>query len=55
MEVSGQLHGPVALSRGNHPRCPLDVRLVGPHSLSGRRGEKKNLAMPGVEPGLSSQ
>jgi hypothetical protein len=42
MEVSGQLHAPVASSQGKNPRYPLDRRLGGPQSRSGRDGEEKN-------------
>jgi hypothetical protein len=56
MEVSGQLHAPAALSPGGkNPRYLLDIRLGGPQSLSGRCGEEKNLALPGIEAGPSSQ
>jgi hypothetical protein len=34
---------------GNSPRYPLDRRLGGPHSWSGRRGEEKILTLPGLE------
>jgi hypothetical protein len=47
MEVSGQLHAPAALPQGNHPRYPLDRRLSGSQSLSGRFGEETNLAPAG--------
>jgi hypothetical protein len=40
--VSGQLHTPAALPRGKSPRYPLDTRLGGLQSLSGRRGEGEN-------------
>jgi hypothetical protein len=37
--VSGQHHAPAALyPRGKDPRYPLDRRLGGPQSRSGRRG-----------------
>jgi hypothetical protein len=42
MEVSGQLHAPAALPPGKEPRYPLDRRLGGPKSCSGRGGEEKN-------------
>jgi len=42
MELTGQLHGPAALPRGKSPRYPLDRRLGGPQSRSGRGGEVKN-------------
>jgi hypothetical protein len=47
---------PAALyHRGKSPRYPLDKRLGGPQSLSGRRGLKKNpLPLSGIEPRLSS-
>jgi hypothetical protein len=47
MEVSGQLHVPAALPPGKVPRYPLDRRLGGPQSRSGRCGEEKNLALHG--------
>jgi hypothetical protein len=51
MEVSGQLHDPAALPPGKRPWCPLDRRLGGPQSRSGRDGEKKNYQPPlGLEP-----
>jgi hypothetical protein len=43
MEVSGQLHAPAALPPGKSPRYPLDRRLGGPQSRSGRFGEEKIL------------
>jgi hypothetical protein len=39
---------------GTSPRYPLDRRLGVPQSQSKRCAEKKNLAMPGIEPGPSS-
>jgi hypothetical protein len=37
--------------RGMSPRYPLDRRLGGPQSQSGRGGEEKNFQlMPGLEP-----
>jgi hypothetical protein len=42
MEVSGQLHAPAALLQGMTLRYPLDRRLGGPQSRSGRGGEEKN-------------
>jgi hypothetical protein len=51
MDGSGQLHAPAALTPGKSPRYPLDRRLGGPRSRSGRYGEEKNLALPGNEPG----
>jgi hypothetical protein len=41
MKVSGQLHTLAALSREKNPRYPLDRRLSGPQSWSGRGGEEK--------------
>jgi hypothetical protein len=43
--VSGQLHAPSALPLGKSPRYPLDRRLGGPQSRSGRRGEEKILGL----------
>jgi len=45
MEVSGQLHAPAALPPGTEP-YPLDRRLGGPQSHSGRGGEEKNSQPP---------
>jgi hypothetical protein len=42
MEVSGQLHTPVALPPGKEHWYQLDRRLGGPQSRSGRGGEEKN-------------
>jgi hypothetical protein len=42
MEVSGHFHAPAALSSRKEPRYPLDRRLGGPQSRSGRDGENKN-------------
>jgi hypothetical protein len=42
------------IARGRSPRYPLDRRLGGPQGQSGRCGEEKNLAVPGIEPGPSS-
>jgi hypothetical protein len=53
MEVSGQLHAPAALPPGKEPLVwyPLDRRLGGPQSRSGRDGEEKNSQpLPGLEP-----
>jgi hypothetical protein len=46
MEVSGQRHAPAALPPGKRPRYPLDRRLDGPQSRSGRGGEEKNSQPP---------
>jgi hypothetical protein len=43
VEVSGQLHAPDALPPGKEPWYPLDRRLSGRQSRSGRCGEEKNL------------
>jgi hypothetical protein len=51
MEVSDQLHAPAALPQGKSPSYPLDRRLGGPQSRSGRGGEEKNSQPPpGIEP-----
>jgi hypothetical protein len=42
MEVSGQPHTPVALPQERSPWYPLDRRLGGPQSRSGRGGEERN-------------
>jgi hypothetical protein len=42
MEVSGQLHTPAALPQGKSPWYPLDRRLGGPQSRSGRGVKEKN-------------
>jgi hypothetical protein len=42
VEVYGQLHAHVALPPGKSPLYPLDRRLGGPQSRSGRGGEEKN-------------
>jgi hypothetical protein len=41
MEVSGQLHAPAALPQGKRPGHPLERRLGGRQSRSGRGGEQK--------------
>jgi hypothetical protein len=41
--------GPAALSRGKSPRYPLDRRLGGSQSRSGRCGEEKILHPTGLE------
>jgi hypothetical protein len=40
MEVSGEVHVPVALPPEKEARYPLDRRLDGPQSRSGRSKEK---------------
>jgi hypothetical protein len=42
MKVSGQIHAPAALPQGKSQCYPLDRRLGGAQSLSGRGGEEKN-------------
>jgi hypothetical protein len=46
MEVSDQLHAPAAFPQGKRPWYPLDRRLGGPQSRSGRGGEEKNSQPP---------
>ena len=50
--VSCQLQAPAALPpRGKELHCPLNRRLGGPQSRSGRFGEAKNLLpLSGIEP-----
>jgi hypothetical protein len=43
MELSGQLHAPAALPPGKEPWYPLDKRLGGPQSPSGRFLRRKFL------------
>jgi hypothetical protein len=54
MEVSIDLHALVALLLGKHPRYPLDRRLGGPQSRSGRCGGEKISPLRGIEPRPSS-
>jgi hypothetical protein len=50
MEVSDQLHAPASLPSRKEPLVPLDRRLDGPQSRSGRGGEEKNSQPPpGIE------
>jgi hypothetical protein len=50
MEVSGQLHASAALPPGKNLWYPLDRRLSGHQSRSGRGGEEKNSQpLPGLE------
>jgi hypothetical protein len=52
--VSGQLHTPADFPPGKEPPpYPMGRRLGEPQSRSARRGEEKNLALPGMEPGHS--
>jgi hypothetical protein len=46
MEVSGQLHVPADYGQGKIPYYPLDRRLGGPQSRSGRGGEDKSSQPP---------
>jgi hypothetical protein len=46
MEVSGQLHAPAALPPRKEPGYPLDRRLGGPQSRSGRGVKEKNSTPP---------
>jgi hypothetical protein len=52
MEVSGQLHLPAALPPTKEPHWyPLDKRLDGTQSRSGRGDEEKNSQPPqGIQP-----
>jgi hypothetical protein len=54
MGVSYKLQAPAALILETSSGYPLDRRLSEPRSLSGRCGDKKNLALPGIETGLFS-
>jgi hypothetical protein len=42
MELCGKLHAPAAVPPKKEPWYPLDKRLSGPKSCSGRGGEEKN-------------
>jgi hypothetical protein len=46
MPVSGQPHAPAALPPRKEPYYPLDRRLGGLQSRSGRGGEEKNSNLP---------
>jgi hypothetical protein len=51
LDVSGQLHAPVALPPGKNPLVLMYRRLGGSQSRSGRGGEEKNSQpLPGLEP-----
>jgi hypothetical protein len=51
MEVGDQFHAPAALPPGKEPLVPIDRRLGGPQSRSGRCGEEKNSEpLPRIEP-----
>jgi hypothetical protein len=55
MEVSGQIHAPTALLPGREPQYPLDRRLGGPQSWSGRDNEDRlSLPLPWIDPRLSN-
>jgi len=41
MEVTGQFEAPATFPQGKETRYPLDRRLGGPQSRSGRGGEEK--------------
>jgi hypothetical protein len=47
VEVVGQLHAPAALLQGKSTRYPVDKKLSGPQSPSGRCGDKKNFSLAG--------
>jgi len=50
MKASSQLHAPAVLSPRKKPLYPLDRRLDGPQSRSGRGGEDINSQpQPGIE------
>jgi hypothetical protein len=50
MEMSGQFHAPSLFSRGKSTLYPLDMRLGGSQSRSGRGGEEKiSQPLPGLE------
>jgi hypothetical protein len=48
MKVSGQPHASAVLPPRNGSRYPLDRRLGGPQSRSGRRGEEEILDLTGI-------
>jgi hypothetical protein len=54
VEASGEFHAPAALPPGKSPRYPLDRRLRGLQSRSGRHGEVKILTPTGTRTWLSS-
>jgi hypothetical protein len=45
MDVNGEHHSPAALLPGKNLHYPLNRRLVGPQSHSGRFGEEMNLML----------
>jgi hypothetical protein len=54
MDVSGQLHALPFYPGERAPSTHWIVGRVGPQSQSGRCGQEKCLALPGIEPGHSS-
>jgi hypothetical protein len=54
MEMNSQLHAPADLPLVKEPRYPLDRRLRGLLSRSGRCEEKDLLPLPGIETRSSS-
>jgi hypothetical protein len=48
LEVTGQLHSPVALTPGKKPQYPLDRRLGGPQNRSGPSRDEKILDPTGT-------
>jgi hypothetical protein len=48
IEMSGQLHAPAALLPEKKFRYSLERSLGGPLRRSGRCGEEKGLALPGI-------
>jgi hypothetical protein len=55
MEASGQPNAPAALPQGKSPWYPLDRRLGGPQSRSGRGVKEKNSQpLLGLEPRSSN-
>jgi hypothetical protein len=49
LEVSDQFHASAALPPEKDPRYSLNSGLDGPQNRAGRRGEEKNLDLPGLE------
>jgi hypothetical protein len=53
MEVSGQLQSPAAFLSEKEPPVPMDKKLGGPQSRSGRSGKERTIfssAIPGIKP-----
>jgi hypothetical protein len=48
VEVSGQIHAPAGFPPGKEPQYPLDRRLGGHQSWSGRGGEEKKDDFPAL-------